>query len=214
VSSAHLRFRSRDDLLLEGAIQEPSEPCGAVVMCHPHPNMGGTMNAPLLRSLADCLTSRRWVVLRFNFRGVGASEGTRATGVEEVADVDGALAEMRRRSPRVPIAIAGWSFGGSVAVRAAEQDDSLAACVAIAPAIRARPGVTAGLPPAEDMDVGVPLLFVCGANDAVVSPEDCKQWIEAVPAGRYLEVAGANHFFWGQYERLSRLIGDWLSEQI
>jgi uncharacterized protein len=187
---------------------------GVVVMCHPHPNMGGTMNAPLLLALGDDLTARGWAVLHFNFRGVGASEGRPSDGTDEVADAAAAIAEARTRARDAPVALAGWSFGGAVAVRAAERDDSLAGCAVVAPAVRPKQGVTAGLPPAEDLDLGVPLLFVCGANDTVVSPEDCKTWIDGVPAGSYVEIAGANHFFWGRYEKLCSVVGDWLDHTL
>jgi uncharacterized protein len=205
-----VRFASSDGLTLEGAVDVPPEARCAVVVCHPHPSMGGTMNAPLLLALRDCLVDAKRAVLRFNFRGIGASEGTPSTGIEEVADAEGAVAEVRRRLPNLPVAIAGWSFGGAVAVRTAVRDDSLSACAAIAPAVRGRPGVTDGLPPAPDLDLGVPLLFVCGGNDRVVSPEECKRWIEEVPAGTYVSIPGANHFFWGSYERLGAVVGDWL----
>jgi uncharacterized protein len=210
--SERLRLRAADGLSLEGVIDVPSGARGAVVVCHPHPNMGGTMNAPLLLALRDVLVGAARAVVRFNFRGIGGSEGTPSTGIAEVADAEGAVAEVRRRLPELPVAIAGWSFGGSVAVRAAVRDDSLSACAAIAPAVRARAGVTEGLPPARDLDLGVPLLFVCGANDRVVSPADCRRWIAEVPAGTYVSVPGANHFFWGLYERLGAVVSEWLDD--
>jgi alpha/beta superfamily hydrolase len=210
VSGGGLGFRSSDGLSIEGALDAPPQPTGALVLCHPHPSMGGTMNAPLLLALRDALVPRGWAVLRFNFRGIGGSEGSPGTGEDEVGDAEGAVVEARRRVPTVPVAIGGWSFGGAVAVRAAERDDSLAGCAAIAPAVRTRPGVTVGLPPADQLDLGVPLLFVCGANDRVVAPEDCKRWIDDVPAGLYVEIGAANHFFWGRYEALGAVVGDWL----
>jgi alpha/beta superfamily hydrolase len=176
--------------------------------------MGGTMNAPLLLALRDDLVTRGWAVLRFNFRGIGASEGDSGTGTDEVADAEAAVSVARARAPGMRLALAGWSFGGAVAIRAAERDDSLAGCVAVAPSVRAKAGVTAGLPAADRLDLGVPLLFVCGGNDTVVSPEDCKTWIDAVPAGRYVEIAGANHFFWGRYDPLCSAVGDWLDDLV
>ncbi|HEX2050233.1 MAG TPA: alpha/beta hydrolase, partial [Actinomycetota bacterium] len=116
-------LRSDDGLALEAAIDEPGRPpVAAVVVCHPHPRMGGTMDAPLLLALRDALVARSWAVLRFNFRGVGASEGEASDGIAEVADARGALAEARRRWPDAPLALAGWSFGAAVAVRAEAGD--------------------------------------------------------------------------------------------
>lgn len=185
-----------------------------LVLCHPHPRMGGTMNAPLLLALRDALLGRGWAVLRFNFRGIGASEGTCSTGEDEVADAMGAVSEARRRAPGTPVALAGWSFGAAVAVRAAALDDSLLGCVAIAPAVQPKRDVTAGLPAAEDLDLGVPLLFVCGRNDAVVAAADCRRWIEAVEASDLVEIEGANHFFWGRYDQLTNAVGEWLCARV
>jgi alpha/beta superfamily hydrolase len=213
--SKALTFRSSDGLRLEGSWDDALETRRAVVViCHPHPQMGGTMNAPLLLALRDDLVARGWTVLRFNFRGNGASEGDFGMGTDEVADAQAAVAAARQRAPGAALALAGWSFGGAVAIRAAERDDSLVGCAAVAPSVRAKAGVTAGLPPAGNLDLGVPLLFVCGANDTVVSPEDCKTWIDAVPAGRYVEISGANHFFWGRYNQLCSAVGGWLDDLV
>jgi alpha/beta superfamily hydrolase len=215
VTPEALAFRSADGLRLEGAWDDAArERRAVVVICHPHPEMGGTMNAPLLLALRDDLVARGWAVLRFNFRGNGSSEGGFGMGTDEVADAQAAVATARDRAPGTPLALVGWSFGGAVAIRAAEMDDSLVGCAAVAPSVKAKAGVTAGLPPADDLDLGVPLLFVCGGNDNVVSPEDCKTWIDAVPAGRYVEISGANHFFWGRYDRLCSAVGDWLDDLV
>jgi uncharacterized protein len=203
-----------DGLRLEAHADGPEEARAAIVLCHPHPDMGGTMNAPLLLALRDGFVARGWGVLRFNFRGVGGSSGERGIGTEEVADAEGAVAWARRMWPEVPVAIVGWSFGAGVALRAAERDDSLLACVAIAPPVEGRPGVTAALPPAADLDLGVPLLFVCGAHDEVTPPEHCRRWIEGVDHGELIEMAAANHFFWGRYDHLSTAVADWLARQL
>jgi hypothetical protein len=172
--------------------------------------MGGTMQAPLLVALRDEMEGRGWAVLRFNFRGIGASEGRSSTGLDEVADASGALDYVRRRLPQLPVALAGWSFGAAVAVRAAASEPDLAACVAIAPAVTATPDITAGLPSADELRFDVPLLVVCGANDETVSPEKARAWAEAVPGARYVVIPAANHFFWAKYDELNRTIGTWL----
>ncbi|MDQ4124892.1 MAG: hypothetical protein M3134_04725, partial [Actinomycetota bacterium] len=88
-----------------------------------------------------------------------------------------------------------------------------AGCVAIAPAVDEKPGVTAGLPPPAQLGVDVPLLVVFAANDKQVSPDACSAWGEAAGAD-VVRVAGANHFFWAKYEQLSEIIGDWLDARI
>lgn len=210
MSPTSVRFKSLDELSLEGELDLPEEAVAAVVLCHPHPKLGGTMTAPLLLALRDELTRRRWAVLRFNFRGIGGSEGESSTGELETEDAAGALDLVRERRPDLPLAIAGWSFGGAVAVRVAAHDEALTACAAIAPAVRAKPGVTDGLPAPESVGTGRPLLVVCGANDRVVDPADCRSWAGGVEAASYVEISGANHFFWARYSTLCRTVGDFL----
>ncbi|MDQ3784402.1 MAG: alpha/beta fold hydrolase [Actinomycetota bacterium] len=210
MSSISVSFKSLDELRLEGELDLPEEAVAAVVLCHPHPKMGGTMTAPLLLALRDELLSRRWAVLRFNFRGIGRSEGESSTGELETEDAAGALDLVRERRPDLPVAIAGWSFGGAVAVRVAALDEAVTACVAIAPAVRAQPRITNGLPAPESVGTGRPLLVVCGANDRVVEPADCRSWAGAVETACYVEISGANHFFWARYPKLCRTVGDFL----
>ena len=205
-----LTFASRDGLRLEAEMDEPADPAASLVLCHPHPKMGGTMNAPLLLSLRDALVGRRWNVLRFNFRGIGNSEGDPSTGAAEVNDALGALDVAR--APGLPVALAGWSFGAAVAVRVAAEDHDLIGCAAIAPAVDEKPDITAGIP--SDAVVGVPLLVVVGANDDQVSPSRCAQWADTQPHATFHEVRGANHFFWARYEQVADIVADWLDSLV
>lgn len=201
-------LKTADGLTLEAQLDEPPAPGGVLVLCHPHPQMGGTMNAPLLQAVTDHLVTRGWAVVRFNFRGIGTSDGISGTGVDEVADAAAALAEARSRYT-LPIAIAGWSFGAGVAVRAAVADGRLDACVLIAPPAETKPGITEGLPPAATVAIEFPVLVVCGANDELISPASVEDWAQGVSA-TYVEIRGANHFFWARYDSLSKTIGDFL----
>ena len=197
-------LRSTDGLSLEATLDAPERVAATLVICHPHPRAGGTMNAPLLLAIRDRMNDAGWAVLRFNFRGIGNSEGSSGTGLEEVADARGAL-EVARERFVAPVAVLGWSFGGAVAIRTASLEPELAGCVAVAPAVRAKPGFTAGLPSPTDVEVSRPTLVVCGANDDQVSPADCKAWAE-VAGVEYREIKGANHFFWAKYESLSETV--------
>lgn len=210
--SEALTIRSTDGLALEAHLDAPDRARAALVLCHPHPKMGGTMNAPLLESLVESLNARGWTVLRFNFRGIGASEGEHGLGLDEVQDAAGALAEMQSRFD-LPLAVAGWSFGAAVAVRAAQDAPYLKAVVGIAPAVTEKPGITAGLPAAEEVEIPGELLVVCGANDDLVDPKDAAAWATAA-GGRYAEINGANHFFWARYEQLNSVVGDFLDETV
>jgi uncharacterized protein len=206
--SETLRLQTGDGLSLEAVIDAPMEPVGSLVFCHPHPKMGGTMNAPLLVAVTEHLVGAGWAVLRFNFRGIGTSEGESGEGIEEVADAAAALVEVRTRFSGRP-AIAGWSFGAAVAIRAAAAERGLGACVAIAPAVTPKPGVTAGSPSPDALELDCPLLVVCGENDELVDPSGCAAWARAAGA-RYVQMRGANHFFWAKYDDLATTIEDFL----
>jgi len=200
---------STDGLAREAELDAVPEAKAALLLCHPHPKMGGTMNAPLLIAVRDEMVARGWTVLRFNFRGVGSSEGERSMGVEEVADAQGGLDHLRDRF-RVPLAIAGWSFGAAVALRTAGRNDDLVGCAALAPSVQPRSDVSAGLPPARDLGLALPVLVVVGANDEVVDPDAVREWASDLDGVKLEVVPGANHFFWARYERLSDVVGDFL----
>ena len=200
---------STDGLTLEAAVDTPAHPEAVCVLCHPHPQMGGTMNAPLLIALSRHLVDAGWAVARFNYRGIGASQGESSDGIAEVADAEGVLSYARARWADADVAICGWSFGGAVAIRAAMRDSSLIACATIAPAVKAKPGITAGAPPPGEVVLSCPLMVVCGANDKQVSPQDCREWAVAASA-EFIEVPGANHFFWAKYEQLAGVVEDFL----
>jgi alpha/beta superfamily hydrolase len=104
---------------LEAVLEEPEdrEPLRAVVLCHPHPLFGGTMHNKVVYRMARALRRSGAVVLRFNFRGVGRSEGAHAHLEGEIEDARAALAWLRERYPELPYALAGFSFGSRVITR-------------------------------------------------------------------------------------------------
>jgi alpha/beta superfamily hydrolase len=213
VNKERPELRSTDGLGLEAELWVPDEPRAGLVFCHPHPQMGGTMNAPLLIAVTEELVGRGWAVLRFNFRGIGESEGEPTAGSAEFADAEGAVELMHARFPALPIAIAGWSFGAAVATRVAAADPGLAALVAIAPAVKTKPGVTDGLPPADEIGLVIPALVLCAANDDLVEVEDCRSWAETAKTELHV-IAGANHFFWAKYEQLAAAVVEFLDAEV
>jgi len=101
---------------LEALLEAPEDraACLAVMLCHPHPLYGGTMHNKVVYRLARGLRHAGAVVLRFNFRGVAASEGTHGDFVGEMEDARAALDWLRARYPELPFALAGFSFGARV----------------------------------------------------------------------------------------------------
>lgn len=200
---------SVDGLTLEAELDTSEGAAATLLLCHPHPKMGGTMNAPLLLAIRDALLPRSWNVLRFNFRGIGASEGESSTGTGEVDDALGALEHALSLGLRV--ALAGWSFGAAVALRVAAREEGLLGCVAIAPSIDAKSGITEGVP--AETEPRCPVLVVTGVNDRHTSPGRARDWAAAHQA-EYFEMPGANHFFWGKYDDLTSTVVGWLEERV
>lgn len=104
---------------LEALLEEPEDqdPREAVLVCHPHPQHGGTMHNKVVYRVARGLRKTGCVVLRFNYRGVNLSEGVYDRGIGETEDARTALAWLRERYPELPYSLAGFSFGSRVALR-------------------------------------------------------------------------------------------------
>ena len=104
---------------IEALLEEPEscEPGEACLVCHPHPLYGGTMHNKVVYRLARALRRSGSVVLRFNFRGVGKSEGAHDHGAGELEDARLLLHWLRSRYPNLPYSIAGFSFGSRIALR-------------------------------------------------------------------------------------------------
>lgn len=113
---------------IEALLEEPEETDGeerqrdgspreAALVCHPHPQHGGTMHNKVVYRIARGLRRAGAVVLRFNYRGVHLSEGAYANGEGELEDARAALAFLRNRYPRLPCTLAGFSFGSRIVLR-------------------------------------------------------------------------------------------------
>jgi uncharacterized protein len=124
---------------IEARVHAPAGAIRAVVLCHPHPLYGGSMHSPvplaISKELSDKLRGRvAWA--RFNFRGVGASEGSYERGRGEVDDTRAVTEYVRRVVPGAPIAVCGHSFGSWVGLRAAAADPAVDRVLLVAPSTR------------------------------------------------------------------------------
>jgi hypothetical protein len=186
-----LTLHTADGLALEGRWDRPGDAQRCLVLCHPHPLQRGTMTAPLMVAVTDHLVAAGFAVLRFNFRGVGASEGTHGHGIAELADIDAAVAAARAEHGDLPQRIAGWSFGAVVALcwQAARGDDRPYAGIAPPVASEHAPP----LPAPGDL-LAAPRTFVIGDRDQFTAVGDLERYAGTIDAS--VEVlAGSDHFF-------------------
>jgi alpha/beta superfamily hydrolase len=179
-----------------------AERCG-MVLCHPHPQYGGTMRSIVVSALFDALPPLGVTCLRFNFRGVEGSQGSYDDGNLERVDVEAAVAEIERRlAPAAPLVLAGWSFGGDMALSV--RQPRVAAWLAIAPPLRF----------AHDLDgLGAdprPKLLVLGQHDEVKDPAEVRDVAQHWASTEIQVVGGASHFFVGRTDRLVELAADYV----
>ncbi len=183
---------------LEVAIDEPAAPpTGVAVVLHPLPTHGGTMDNKVVQTLARACVAMGLTAVRFNFRGVGASVGSFDNGPGEVADALAVVHAVRQAG--LPLCLAGFSFGGFVATKVAEQ---LAADGAPVQRL-ALVGLAASRFPATTVPNDT--LVVHGESDDVVPLQSVLDWArpQALPV---TVVPGAGHFFHGQLPLLKALL--------
>ncbi|MGH8166880.1 MAG: alpha/beta hydrolase, partial [Woeseiaceae bacterium] len=108
---------------LEALLESPRETsaAGVAVVCHPHPEHGGTLQNKVAHTLARAFIAKGFSALRFNFRGVGLSEGRFDQGKGELQDALAAVQTMQNRGGDSKLWVAGFSFGAAIAIRAAAE---------------------------------------------------------------------------------------------
>ena len=190
---------------LEALLESPQEtdPVGCAVICHPHPLHGGTMQNKVAHTLARSFVGANLAALRFNFRGVGESEGGFDNGDGEVDDVLAAVEWMRAQAPDLPLWLAGFSFGAAMAVRAAVIY-SPAGLVSIAPAVSRFAGNLETQP-------DCPWLILQGDKDELVDIEETIAWVNGLEPGPELEVfPDTEHFFHGKLVLLREAVEEFV----
>jgi alpha/beta superfamily hydrolase len=186
---------------LEAIVEDPGGQGPSYgVICHPHPLYGGTMDNKVVTTVARALQETGIPTLRFNFRGVGASAGEFDQGVGETADADAVAAWGAERWAGRSLVIAGFSFGGYVALRLAQQ--RLPRClITIAPAVQGFAASTA-VP-------RCPWLVVQGDADELVDPSGVIDWVNTLdPKPRLVVLPGVGHFFHGRLRELRDAVID------
>jgi alpha/beta superfamily hydrolase len=204
-------FTTDDAARLEGELRMPEgDARGTAVLCHPHPRHGGSKDHPLLWAIRnDLAATRHLAVLAFNFRGVMGSGGTYGGGRDELRDVAAAIRTVRERvAPDLPTALVGWSFGANVAVRAAIDDQRVAALALIGLPLVPNDLSLPPLPDATDLRaLRRPVLLLAGAHDTFAPPAEVESYAAAFPTATARIVAGTDHYFWRREREAAAIVG-------
>jgi alpha/beta superfamily hydrolase len=187
---------------LEGLLAEGDGALSALVL-HPHPQYGGDMHNHVVVGLTDALRSLGMTTLRFNFRGVGRSQGAFDGGAGEAADAVAALDYLNARAGGRPILLAGYSFGAMIAAAVAA-DHAPEAVLLVSPPLgfSALPAITAN----------VPALVVVGDRDPLAPAESARAL--ALGATSVLVVPGADHGWWPGLDELTAAASKFAAQAI
>lgn len=195
--------------LVEAVLMQPAvAPVAAAVVCHAHPLHGGMMHFKPVFRAAKALQLEGVAALRFNFRGVGRSEGSHDHGIGERDDVRAALGQMERRFPGLPLVLGGFSFGSVMALRVGIAD----------PRVRALFALGVPLSIVGDLDFlggsTTPRFFVQGASDAFGPAERLRTMVAALPEPREIvAIPESDHFFTGHLDALQEALRAWAARK-
>jgi alpha/beta superfamily hydrolase len=176
------------------------------LVCHPHPLFGGTMHNKVVYQAAKALHRKGMPVLRFNFRGVGLSEGEHNRGRGEQDDVRTALDYLAKEFPARPILLAGFSFGSWVGLRVVCEDPRVTSLIGL--------GI-----PVNKSDLSYlascakPRLFIQGENDEFGPRVNVEEFVATLPEPKRLVVVpGVDHFFTGKLPEVAAAIDAWIDQ--
>jgi alpha/beta superfamily hydrolase len=194
---------------LEALIDEPhAPPRAAVVFAHPLPTHGGTMHTKAVYQGSKGLVRAGCAVLRFNFRGVGRSEGVFDQGPGEMADFRAALDEMSVRYPGLPLWAAGFSFGAWIALETGATDDRVKVLIGIAP-----PVTKADYDFSNTRRSTKPKFFVQGEADEICPIQDMwKFYGELLEPKELVVIDAADHLFDGHASEVGEALEDLLAD--
>ncbi len=187
--------------LLTLTTQNP--PKGVAIICHPHPLHDGTMHNKVVHTLSRAFYHKDILSIRFNYRGVGKSEGEYGDSIGEIADLEAVIAWSNTVLAKPALWLAGFSFGSYIAANAANRHDCQQ-LFTIAPAIPNQP-YDKLLPPS------CPWIVVQGEEDEVIAPDIVYAWYEKAKLNQNITLfkfPQTSHFFHGKLVPLRKLVED------
>jgi hypothetical protein len=207
-----ISFQSKR-LNLEGIISFPDDLKGnvpAVAVCHSHPMLGGAFSDPVVVEICRAANDLGMATLRFNFRGVGESQGEFTNGSEEHHDAKTAL-DVLRKWPgvdRKQVALAGYSLGAAVVLESLKEFKHARALAFVAPTVKS-------VQNDRFKRDKRPRLVVAGGNDRVAPSLEIQRALdEARQPLRFAEVANADHSMRGHETEIARIVADFISESL
>ena len=203
-----MTFLTEDGVRLEGELRMPDDPPrGSAVICHAHPKHGGSKDHPVLWSVRNELAGKRGLAsLVFNFRGTMGSAGTYGGGRDELRDVRAAIGTVRERADG-PTLLFGWSFGASVALREAFDDQRVSALVLFGAPLRPNDLQLPPMPSAAELRLlKRPLLLLAGANDEYCPANDLRAYGEGI--AEVVIMDGTDHYLWRREREAATIAGD------
>jgi alpha/beta superfamily hydrolase len=192
---------SSGGLFLEGilAIPEGAGPFPAVIVCHPHPLYGGSMDNNVVYSLSEKITQSSLASFKFNFRGVGGSQGEFSQGIGEQEDVEAAISFIStvKEIDSKRMGLAGYSAGAGFALPVGFNDDRIRALAAVSPPLSM-----------FDFDFlkscPKPKFLISGRRDDLILIDQFLEFCQNLPEPKECEsIEGADHFWWGYESSLA-----------
>jgi len=195
---------ARIDDRLEATLRIPDvAPTAIVVIAHPLPTHGGTMRNPLVAAIARACAERGWYALRFNFRGVGESEGEWTGGRAETDDLATAVDHARSFAPALPLGLVGYSFGAFQVLAYLARGGTADAVALVGVGTKDVNSAPRVLP-----EVPVGTFIVAAENDQFGTAAELRA---EVPRARIAVVSGVDHFFVGKRDEVGRLVAEELA---
>jgi alpha/beta superfamily hydrolase len=195
---------------LEGRYHHAAEPRSPIaIILHPHPQHGGTMNNKVVYNLYHTFVNRGFSVLRFNFRGVGRSQGEFDNGIGELSDAASALDWLQSVNPNTPACwVAGFSFGAWIGMQLLMRRPEVEGFVSVAPPANMYDFTF--LAPCPSSGV-----IVQGTSDDVVPEPSVEKFVNKLKMQKnitidYSLIKGANHFFKDHMEQLNDAVGGYV----
>lgn len=192
---------------LEVRVEEPDTPASdgpVAVLCHPHPLHGGSLTNKVVHILASTMNRLGATAVRFNFRGVGRSEGEFDNMVGEQDDLRAVVDWVREHYPGAPLWLGGFSFGAQVALKMHAQVGAERLLVAAPPL---------SLYGSDDLpEIAIPWLVIQGSEDEVIDAGQVRDWVERQSHNppRLIWLDGAGHFFHGRLNEVREaVISEW-----